>query len=115
MPFWEASSPQAIRQISAPELARMWKEDPSVRVFDVRTEEEWEIARIEGAIFLDDEGEALLLSLPRETPVVFQCHHGIRSQHAAMRYAREGFRNLHNLAGGIEAWSTLVDPRVPRY
>jgi monothiol glutaredoxin len=104
-----------IRQITAPELARMLREDPSVRLFDVRTEEEWALCRIEGAVLLDDEGEALLRSLPRDTPLVFQCHHGIRSQHAARYYAREGFSNLHNLAGGIEAWSLLVDPGVPRY
>jgi monothiol glutaredoxin len=28
---------------------------------------------------------------------------------------REGFRNVYNLKGGIEAWSQMVDPSVPRY
>jgi monothiol glutaredoxin len=47
--------------------------------------------------------------------MVFQCHHGIRSQHAANHFAALGFANLCNLVGGIEAWSALVDPSVPRY
>ena len=47
--------------------------------------------------------------------MVFQCHHGVRSQAAAEYFQREGFRNLCNLEGGIDAWSTLVDPSVPRY
>ena len=51
----------------------------------------------------------------RETPIVFQCHHGARSQQAAEYFQRQGFRNLHNLRGGIDAWSLLVDPSVPRY
>ena len=45
---------------------------------------------------------------------MFQCHHGIRSQSAAEYCLREGFRNLYNLRGGIDAWSQLVDPAIPR-
>jgi monothiol glutaredoxin len=35
--------------------------------------------------------------------------------HAAEYFRREGFRNLYNLRGGIDAWSLLVDTSVPRY
>jgi len=58
--------------------------------------------------------DALLLR-DRDTPIVFQCHHGVRSQHAAEYFRREGFRNLYNLRGGIDTWSLLVDASVPRY
>ena len=37
------------------------------------------------------------------------------AQHAAEYFRREGFRNLYNLRDGIDAWSLLVDPSVPRY
>ena len=53
--------------------------------------------------------------MDRQTPLVFQCHHGMRSQQAAEYFRQAGFRNLSNLRGGIEAWSQLVDPSVPRY
>jgi monothiol glutaredoxin len=46
---------------------------------------------------------------------VFHCHHGIRSQTAAQHFSAKGFTNLCNLVGGIEAWSSLVDPSVARY
>ena len=82
---------------------------------DVRTEEERAIARIEGARLLDQSYHDELLTRDRETPMVFQCHHGIRSQVAAEYFRRQGFRNLQNLVGGIEAWSVQVDPSVPRY
>ena len=43
------------------------------------------------------------------------CHHGGRSQRAAEQLVAEGFREVYNLAGGIDAWSIEVDPTVPRY
>jgi monothiol glutaredoxin len=46
---------------------------------------------------------------------VVQCHHGVRSQRAAEELVAAGFRDVHNLVGGIEAWSRDVDPEVPRY
>ena len=47
--------------------------------------------------------------------MVFQCHHGMRSQSAAEYVRGHGFRNLYNLSGGIDAWSRTVDPSVPLY
>jgi monothiol glutaredoxin len=108
-------SPPVIEQIDAPTLARMLQGAPGLWLIDVRTEQEWAIARIEGARLLDDALEGEIEALPRDTPLVFQCHHGIRSQQAALHFARRGFTRLFNLAGGIEAWSRLVDPSVPRY
>ena len=82
---------------------------------DVRTDEERALARIDGSRLLDQAYHDALLHRDRDTPIVFQCHHGIRSQQAAEYFRREGFRNLYNLQGGIDAWSLLVDPTVPRY
>ena len=53
--------------------------------------------------------------LDRDALIVFQCHHGIRSQNAAEYFRQQGFTNLCNLQGGIDAWSLQVDPSVPRY
>ena len=82
---------------------------------DVRTPEEREIAAIAGARLLDQAYHDALLQLDRDTPLVFQCHHGIRSQRAAEYFRDHGFRRLYNLSGGIDAWSLLVDPSTPRY
>jgi monothiol glutaredoxin len=81
----------------------------------VRTDEERAVANIDGFRLLDQTYHDTLLRLERDTPIVFQCHHGVRSQQAAEYFRREGFRNLYNLQGGIDAWSLLVDPSVPRY
>jgi monothiol glutaredoxin len=81
----------------------------------VRTEGERAVAKIEGSRLLDQAYHDELLLLSLDTPIVFQCHHGVRSQQAAEYFEHRGFRNLSNLTGGINAWSQLVDPSVPRY
>ena len=82
---------------------------------DVRTPLERELAHIEGSRLLDRDYGDHLLTLDRNTTLVFQCHHGIRSQAAAEQLTQKGYRNVYNLRGGIDAWSAEVDPRVPRY
>jgi monothiol glutaredoxin len=109
------SDAPAIRQITAQELKAMLDEGLPLQLLDVRTEAEREIARIEGARHLDQAAVDDLQGLDRGTLLVFQCHHGIRSQSAARYFAAQGFTNVANLVGGIEAWSVAVDPSVPRY
>jgi monothiol glutaredoxin len=86
-----------------------------LELVDVRTSWEREIARIEGSRLLDREYGDYILGLDRSTPLVLYCHHGVRSQAAAEYCVQEGFVNVCNLAGGIDAWSRFVDPSVPRY
>ncbi len=104
-----------IRQLTATELKAMIDAGSRFEFVDVRTEWERDRAKIEGARLLDQEYHDALMGLDRETPLVFQCHHGIRSQGAAEYFEQAGFTNLFNLAGGIDAWSALVDQSVPRY
>ena len=104
-----------IRQLSAPELKALIESGTPFELVDVRTEEERALARIDGSRLLDQAYHDALLRMDRNRPIVFQCHHGVRSQHAAEYFRREGFRSLSNLQGGIDAWSLLVDASVPRY
>ena len=108
------ASPQ-IRQLSATDLKALLESGTVIEFVDVRTGQERAIARIESSRLLDQAYHDALLLLDRETPIVFQCHHGIRSQHAAEYFQGHGFTNLYNLRGGIDAWSLFVDPSVPRY
>jgi rhodanese-related sulfurtransferase len=43
------------------------------------------------------------------------CHHGARSQRVAAFLAQNGFADVANVAGGIDAWAATRDPGVPRY
>lgn len=104
-----------VEQIEATALNEWMARDEGLLVIDVRTPGERDMARIERARLLDQALHDHLLTLDRDTPLVFQCHHGMRSQSAAVYFARQGFTRVYNLAGGIEAWSHDVDPAVPRY
>jgi monothiol glutaredoxin len=105
----------SIRQLSAPELKTLMDSGELFELIDVRTARERALAAIEGSRLLDQACLDDLRQLDRDTPIVFHCHHGVRSQQAAEYFQREGFRNLYNLRGGIDAWSMLVDPAIPRY
>ena len=105
----------AIQQLSAPALKQMMDDGVRFELVDVRTDSEQELARIEGARLLNKTYYAELLAMDRDTVLVCQCHHGVRSQDAAAHFEQQGFRTIYNLSGGIDAWSQLVDPSVPRY
>jgi monothiol glutaredoxin len=104
-----------VRQITAQELKAMLDSGTALELWDVRTEAERSIARIEEARHLNAEGVHHIEALGRDTLLVFQCHHGFRSQAAAEYFVAKGFTNVCNLVGGIDAWSTAVDASVARY
>lgn len=107
--------PARIKPLRPSELKQMLDAGTPLELFDVRTAQERAIAVIAQARPLDAEGEARLAALDKNAPIVFHCHHGMRSQNAAQRYLQQGYRNVYNLEGGIDAWSTEVDPSVARY
>jgi monothiol glutaredoxin len=107
--------PPMVKQIDAKALKAMLDAGQIKAFYDVRTDKERAIAKIEGAKLLDDATMAEAEALPKDTPIAFHCHHGMRSRAAAEHFVKQGFRNVYNLAGGIDAWSLQVDPSVPRY
>ena len=56
-----------------------------------------------------------LSELDKDQPIACLCHHGGRSMQVAMFLQGQGFSKVVNIAGGIDAWSTQVDPTIPRY
>ena len=104
-----------VNQLSVRELQAWMEAGEPLYLYDVRTPEEHRKARIAGATLVDAKVAAEIEKLPRDTRIVFHCHHGGRSQAAAEHFAALGFTNVHNLAGGIAAWSREIDPSVPTY
>jgi rhodanese-related sulfurtransferase len=102
--------------ISPAELKERMERGDAFEVIDVREPLEHEIARIEGARLLPlSRFPEWAGTLDPESEIVFMCHHGIRSAQVCSYLAREGFKHLYNLAGGIDLWSLEVDRTVPRY
>lgn len=109
------NEPPRVQPMGVRELAGKLEAGEELVLIDVRTQGERQTAHIAASRLLDDDFRSELEELDRDTVLVFQCHHGHRSQRAAEQYVQAGFRRVYNLIGGIDAWSTEVDPSVPRY
>jgi monothiol glutaredoxin len=109
------NEPPSVRRLDVHSYKAMRDLNEPHQLLDVRTKEEWDIAHLEGATLLDDDGIRALEDLPKDTAIVLYCHHGIRSMQAAGQLLQKGFKKVYNLEGGIDAWSLQVDQGVPRY
>ncbi len=109
------NAPPRVQHLSVKAFKAMIDRGDKFELFDVRTPQERETARIAQARHLDDDGVEYLQGLPKDTPIVFHCHHGMRSRAAAERFLSVGYTRVYNLEGGIDAWSAEIDPTVPRY
>ena len=107
-----------IKQISPAELAA-WLADRSREaplLLDVREPWEHDKAKIAGSRLVPmGQIPARLAEIDEEKEVVAICHHGGRSMQVAVFLEKNGFTRVHNLAGGIDAWSRTVDASVPLY
>jgi monothiol glutaredoxin len=109
------NAPEPVGDMQPEELKRLVDAGETLHLIDVRPPDERERAAIDGAVALDEGGMTHIESLPRDALLVFYCHTGQRSRGAAEHFRLQGFSNVHNLDGGIDAWSKIVDPGVPRY
>lgn len=109
------NAPAAVQALSVQALAaRVAAGD--ITVIDVRPASDREYAEFPHPHrVLDETTVGELEALPKDTALAFLCHHGISSARAAEHFRGQGFRQLFNVEGGIEAWSQQIDPSVPRY
>lgn len=86
-------------------------------LLDVREPWEFETARIEGArpMPMGDVPSRAHQELDPEDHIVVYCHHGVRSMNVTVWLRQQGFEKVQSMAGGIDAWSRRVDPKVPVY
>jgi sulfur-carrier protein adenylyltransferase/sulfurtransferase len=108
-PEWELHPDQVKQSLDA-------RED--LLLLDVRRLPEWHTAKIEGATLIplhELDARAAELAAWKDRPIAIYCHHGVRSLNATAILRKHGFAKAHSVAGGIDAWSQIVDPGVPRY
>jgi rhodanese-related sulfurtransferase len=103
-------------EISPEIVSEMIEAGESFVLLDVREDWEWERAHLEGAIHIPlEEVERRLDELDPERETIVYCHHGDRSVDACLLLWDGGFRKVRSLSGGIELWSEVIDPEVPKY
>ena len=102
-------TPQALK-------ARLDKNDRPL-LLDVRQDWETRLCRLDNAVHIPiEEIEVRADELSADDEIVIYCHQGVRSA-AVVQYLREqhGFKNVKNLAGGLDLWARIVDPSMRRY
>lgn len=102
--------------ITPKELKTRLDKGDKLVLIDVREPWEFALAKLDGSVLIP------LATLPqsldkldRQAEIIAYCHHGMRSADATGFLVQQGFPNVKNLIGGIDAWSAQVDPSVPRY
>lgn len=108
-------------EISVQELAERLATAPSsLQLIDVREPEELAIAQVEGFLNLplsrfQEWSGNIRDRLDPDAETVVMCHHGMRSAQMCAWLQEQGFTNVKNLLGGIDAYSVAVNPAIPRY
>jgi len=112
-----ATTTAPVQEITPKEAESRWGAPPTgLTLLDVR--EPWEVAtaHVEGSIHMPmEQVPSRLAELDPNAAVVVMCHGGMRSLQVAQYLAGQGFADVYNLSGGIDAWSQDVDSTVPRY
>jgi rhodanese-related sulfurtransferase len=107
-----------VAQITPRQLADRFAVGEPVYLVDVRQPEEHAYAALPDSTLVplgELPARAAEVRPPAGALVVVYCHHGVRSLTGAAVLAQAGVGPVASLAGGIDAWSRLIDPAVPRY
>ena len=90
--------------------------DPPPLLLDVREPWEYQTVHLPRSKLIPMmQIPAALSQLDQNEEIVVICHHGIRSRQVAYFLEGNGFRNVINLYGGIDAWAREVDSSLPIY
>jgi molybdopterin/thiamine biosynthesis adenylyltransferase/rhodanese-related sulfurtransferase len=112
----EVNTVAQIPEITPNELKEMIDEGRPFRLVDVREPHEYDICRIPGSVLIPlGDVPARMNELDSAQEIVVHCRSGARSARAVEFLQKAGFTRIHNLKGGILAWSDQVDPSVPKY
>ena len=111
-----------MKELRGPELAELARARGGTPPLLLDVREDWEFAlaaiRLDGletrSMPMNSVPQRLAELDPAQT-IVCICHHGVRSAQVVAFLAHRGYEAVYNLAGGIDAWSLQMDPKLPRY
>ena len=104
-------------EITAEVFAQQRSQPTAPLLLDVREPWEYATANLPGAVLIPmgDVPSRAHQELDPDQPIVVLCHHGARSLSVTMWLREQGFDHVQSLAGGIDRWSRVIDPNIPRY
>jgi rhodanese-related sulfurtransferase len=106
-------------EVSPLDVKRKLDSGDALYLVDVREPAEFQLARIEAAELVPMRTvpaslQQLEAKADEGTLIIF-CHHGVRSLQVVNWLREQGIPACQSMAGGIDQWSALIDPAVPRY
>jgi adenylyltransferase/sulfurtransferase len=107
-----------VPEMTVTELKERLDRGERLELVDVREDYEWQIGNLEpyGAKLIPmGQLKARLDEIERGGEVVMICRTGSRSRRAVQMLEQAGFTGVWNLAGGMNAWSEEIDPKIPQY
>jgi rhodanese-related sulfurtransferase len=110
-----------LAEITVAELAQKLADTPEICQFiDVREPQELAIARLPQFTNLPLSEYAnwspeIHTRFDKDRDTIVMCHHGMRSAQMCQWLMSQGFTNVYNVRGGIDAYSLQVDPQFPQY
>ena len=102
------------KEISVQEL-KAKLDQGKVWILDVREDYEYQIVNLGGQLIPLSKVLSCKNDIPDEREVIVLCKMGGRSMRAIELLEEQGFDNLINLKGGINAWQKEIDPSLPTY
>ncbi len=85
-------------------------------LLDVREDWEYEICHLPESINISMSNvNEMLAKLSPDDETVVICHHGMRSFQVGSYLEQNGFKQIINLEGGVDAWAKTVDPSMAQY
>lgn len=103
-------------EIDVDTLAHLRQDREPPIVLDVREPRELAVCALDDALHIPmGEIPARMGELPADRELVVMCHHGMRSMQVTQFLRHQGFHNVRNLAGGIDAWAARIEPGMRRY
>ncbi len=105
-----------VKRLSPIQVKNILESEAQIKLIDVRERWEYQIASLENAelVPLGDFVNFSRSLNPKEKIIIY-CHHGARSFNACSYLEQNGFNEVINLEGGIDAWSREIDNSIPVY
>ncbi len=105
-----------MRQVKPEELKQWLESKKDIQILDVRERWEYDLVHLHSAVLRPLGFLAVNPpDLDKNRPVVVYCHHGVRSLRGCAVLEAIGFKEVYNLAGGIDLYAQTTDPTMPTY
>lgn len=105
-----------MKHLSVSELKNLLTENNDIVLLDVREDWEMEVCQVENSMHIPMGNiPAQIEQLDKDKTIAVMCHHGMRSQQVCSYLESQGFSNLFNVSGGIDAWAKEIDSSLQLY